>query len=198
MTLENIALCDNGNIELCDNGNIAFCGAPCSCPCGSWPGAYPWATEPCGGLLDEYDLFNNLTSPVDSTPVFLRTGREGFNQTRFVRETAFCSGAKAKATATPCKWGFSGLKARDIYEGSVSVWSPCYWAVQSNYWVQLQTNPCRWASISELTKASFVTTGSTPVGVYSNSVSYGDDACTDVWFGSDSWCTSLIISEPAP
>jgi len=25
MTLENIALCDNGNIELCDNGNISFC-----------------------------------------------------------------------------------------------------------------------------------------------------------------------------
>ena len=52
MTLENIALCDNGNIELCDNGNIAFCPvpAPCSCPCGSWP-PVSW---PCSGLVEEY------------------------------------------------------------------------------------------------------------------------------------------------
>lgn len=29
--------------------------APASCPCTSWPaGGYPWVTEPCGGLLDEY------------------------------------------------------------------------------------------------------------------------------------------------
>ena len=63
MTLENISLCENGNIELCDNGNIAICQqpAPCTCPCTTWPGAYPWDAEdePCGGLLDEYDIVFN-------------------------------------------------------------------------------------------------------------------------------------------
>jgi hypothetical protein len=42
---------------------------PCTCPCTSWPGDYPWATESCGGLLDEYTVTGNLSSRYDSEAI---------------------------------------------------------------------------------------------------------------------------------
>jgi len=196
MTLENISLCDNGNIELCDNGNIAFCPvpAPSSCPCTSWPGVYPWDSEdePCGGLLDEYIVKNNLTSPVDGASVFFYETLLGF-------EYRFTSSHRVYATATECFWETDTeivLEYREKIAGEWSSWqeiskqyeirvfhdTSVFYSVDHTWMVQLWKDGEGPSGRLDVGKD----VGLSPTGVYNKQ----NVAGTGFW--------GVVVTEPAP
>jgi len=170
MTLENISLCENGNIMVCDDGNIALCDdlAPCTCPCTSWPGAYPWDPndEPCNGLLDEYTA--TMTSPI--RVILTRNG----NDTEFKWDASLCV-ALAFSIGT-CRWNVvtSGY-TRYYIDESLQQDNPNTGA--SIAIVQAGTSyglsyPCRWScqmgqndGMLE-TPIMFKSFGDTPAGTY--------------------------------
>jgi len=170
MTLENIALCDNGNIELCDNGNIAFCQvpAPCSCPCTSWPPS-SW---PCVGLVEEYTLL----STSEYTQHFSGLKSEPIHYRIFVQENIVLS-----ADATACRWTGTGSIRRIRYYPDGTVRSD----VTQDYSPTIRLSRddgtgcgCHWRIflLGSTTSIGLLTsqTGNTPAQIYNDWCESGD------------------------
>ena len=135
--------------------------APCSCPCTSWPGAYPWDAEdePCSGLLDEYIVDNNLQSTVDGTPIYYYRIQEDE-----IVEYRLNAPASIYAISVPCSW--TGRDAsvawRDIPHGG----SPSSWS-NSTRTIRLHINAFAWEEYSlAISPDMRKPTGQTPVGAY--------------------------------
>jgi len=153
------------------------CGdlAPCSCPCTSWPGAYPWGTT-CNGLFDEYENSNNLTSDYDSESIYLVDWSWSSGLSRWVKIENRKS-QTIKAISSMCEWRgtvqFRVLQYLGTeFGGPTSIEFVSLDWTNSTATVELDGSDCSWrfnpgiGGSLNLESASKRVVGQTPAGRY--------------------------------
>jgi len=195
------------------------CGdlAPCSCPCGSWPGAYQWDAEdePCEGLLDEYELTTAGRSIYDNEPIYYYEWfYNSYTRDWFLYETRITS--TAKAVSALCTWVVTSPyvtndRRRLRYNGTRSSGPTTFKMVQQDWYthgstIELRhadgsiggvlTGFCGWFFnvIYDLVPYPKKAIGQTPVGLYPS----GEVLDSGDWGGVMAKWHEITVSEPAP